>query len=103
MSDDDEPCNQLLTTMVPEVFLEIFLERESEPRNGEERQKNLRKISRKTSGTRVITNLHSGTFFNLFMAFSIPSFFLFPSPPTFRVPFSFASSSLSESLGKASI
>ena len=46
MLDDDEQCNQLLTTMVPEVFLEIFFERESEPRSGEERQKNVRKISR---------------------------------------------------------
>ena len=27
--------------MVSEVFLEIFFERESEPRSGEERQKNL--------------------------------------------------------------
>ena len=30
-----------------------------------------------------------------------PSFFLFPAPPTFRVPFTFASSPLSESLEKA--
>ena len=29
---------------------------------------------------------------------SLPSFFLFSAPPTFRVPFSFASSPLSESL-----
>ena len=33
--------------------------------------------------------------------FSLPSFFLFPAPPTFRLPFSFASSQLSESLGQA--
>ena len=33
--------------------------------------------------------------------FSLPSFFLFPAPPTFRQPFSFASSQLSESLEQA--
>ena len=32
---------------------------------------------------------------------SLPSFFLFPAPPTFRVPFSFASSPVSESLEQA--
>ena len=32
---------------------------------------------------------------------SLPSFFLFPAPPTFRVPFSFTSSPLSESLEQA--
>ena len=33
--------------------------------------------------------------------FSLPSFFLFPAPPTFHQPFSFASSQLSESLEQA--
>ena len=32
---------------------------------------------------------------------AIPSFFLFPAPPTFRVPFSFLSSLLSETLEQA--
>ena len=32
---------------------------------------------------------------------SLPSFFFFPVPPTFRKPFTFASSSLSESLEQA--